>query len=81
MCHNYKRFFSIILLALVDTDYKFLWVDMGVNGSMSDCAVYNQSQFKEQLENGTLGLSTIKALPGDDTAIPHFMIGNDDFPL
>jgi hypothetical protein len=24
---NYKGFFSIVLMALVDTDYKFLWID------------------------------------------------------
>ena len=37
--HNYKGFFSINLLALVDADYKFLWVDVGASGSMSDYAV------------------------------------------
>lgn len=30
--YNYKGFFSIILLALVDADYKFLFVDVGSNG-------------------------------------------------
>jgi len=79
--HNYKGFFSIILLALVDADYKFLWVDVGANGSTSDCAVYNQSQFKAELENGTLGLPPPTPLPGDDTPIPHFVIGDDAFPL
>ena len=39
--HNNKGFYSIILLALVDADYKFLWVDVRANGSTSDCAVYN----------------------------------------
>jgi hypothetical protein len=29
---NYKRFHSIILMALVDADYKFLFVDIGANG-------------------------------------------------
>ena len=79
--HNYKGFFSIILLALVDADYKFLWVDVGANGSTSDCAVYNQSQFKEELENRTLGLPPPTPLAGDDTAIPHFVVGDDAFPL
>lgn len=30
--YNYKGFYSIILMALVDADYKFLYVDLGANG-------------------------------------------------
>ena len=26
---NYKGYFSLVLLALVNTDYKFLWVNVG----------------------------------------------------
>jgi hypothetical protein len=32
MYYNYKGFHSIIMLALVDADYKFLFVDIGANG-------------------------------------------------
>lgn len=41
--YNYKGFFSIVLLAVVDAKYKFLWADVGANGSSSDCGVYNRS--------------------------------------
>ena len=34
--HNYKGFFSIVMLALVDGQYKFRWVDVGTAGSCSD---------------------------------------------
>ena len=34
--HNYKGFFSIVMLALVDGQYKFRWVDVGTTGSCSD---------------------------------------------
>ena len=33
---NYKDFFSVILLAVVSSDYKFLWIDVSVKGFSSD---------------------------------------------
>ena len=62
MFHNYKFFFSILLLRLVDADYKFLWVDVGANGSTSDCAVLNQSDLKEALETDGLGFPPLEDL-------------------
>ena len=29
---NYKAYFSLVLLALVDAEYKFLWVNLGASG-------------------------------------------------
>ena len=43
--YNYKGFFSIVLLALVDADYKFMWTDVGA----SDCGVYNHSELEPGL--------------------------------
>lgn len=34
--YNYKGFFLIPLLALVDADYKFVWIGLGGKGTMSD---------------------------------------------
>ncbi|XP_041351150.1 putative nuclease HARBI1 [Gigantopelta aegis] len=51
---NYKGFFSVVLLALVDANYKFLWLDIGGYGSMSDSQIYNASEMKECLEDGTI---------------------------
>ena len=34
--YNYNGYHSIILIALVDADYKFSWVDVGSNGSAGD---------------------------------------------
>ncbi|XP_068215379.1 uncharacterized protein [Palaemon carinicauda] len=79
--HNYKGFFSIILLAVVDPDYKFVWVDVGANGSASDCGVFNQCSLFDGLENNTLGFQALEPLPDDDRPLPYFFIVDDAFPL
>ena len=40
---NYKGYFSVVLLALVDADYKFLCINMGASGSSSDTQIFNCS--------------------------------------
>ena len=40
---NYKGFFSLVTLALVDYDYKFMFIDVGCQGRISDGGVYNNS--------------------------------------
>ena len=49
--YNYKVFFSLVLLVLVDRDYRFLWVNLGSSGSSSDAHLFNHSK----LNDGTLG--------------------------
>nr|XP_054761139.1 uncharacterized protein LOC129267454 [Lytechinus pictus] len=38
--YNYKGFYSVVLMALVDADYRFIWVDIGGMGSASDAQIY-----------------------------------------
>ena len=42
--HNYTGFFSIPLLALVDANYKFLWIELGGVGRMSDAQIFNDTE-------------------------------------
>jgi len=37
--HNYKGSFSVLLMAVVDAVYKFLWIDVGGYGSQSDAQI------------------------------------------
>jgi len=81
--YNYKGFFSVVLLALVDADYKFVWVSMGSYGSCSDAQVYNNSDLSELLESNELKLPPPEPITADPTQreIPYFLIGDDAFPL
>uniref|UniRef100_UPI00358EEE5F putative nuclease HARBI1 n=1 Tax=Myxine glutinosa TaxID=7769 RepID=UPI00358EEE5F len=79
--HNYKGFFSIVLMALVDADYKFLWVDVGGMGHMSDAQILNASELKECIENETIGFPDPLAMRNDDEEIPFFILGDDAFAL
>ena len=72
--YNYKEFFSIVLLAVVDADYKFMHVDFGQTGSGSDAGVFNESPFKVAMEDGTLNMPKADPPPHSDQPIEYFLI-------
>ena len=76
---NYKGFHSIVLLTLVDADYKFLYVDIGARAS--DGGVFGETDLKEAFEDGSIGMPEPDPLPNDDKPMPYFIVGDDAFPL
>ena len=54
--YNYKHTFSAVLLALVDQNYKFLLVDVGCNGRISDGGVFQSSTLYKALKTGEMNL-------------------------
>ncbi|XP_062592427.1 putative nuclease HARBI1 [Saccostrea cucullata] len=79
--YNYKGFHSLILMGLVDADYKFIGVDIGANGSASDATVFNNLELKDVIENQNIGFPEADPLPNDNRNIPYFIVGDDAFPL
>ncbi len=77
---NYKKFHFIVLMALVDADYKFIWIDVGANGSASNAQIFNSSQLRECIESGDIGLPADVPLPNDDRPTPFFII-DDAVPM
>lgn len=53
---NYKGSFSIVLLAVVDHDYCFRYLDVGANGRCSDGGIFRNSSLKLAIENDFLNL-------------------------
>ena len=44
------------MLALVDTSYKFLYVDVGANGACSDAGIFTVTDLRQAIEQNSLGL-------------------------
>lgn len=61
--YNYKGTFSVVLLALVDADYRFLAVDVGGFGSNSDGGIFANSSLGQALQAGTLNVPAPCPLP------------------
>ena len=54
--YNYKGFFSIVLMAVVDADYNFIFADVGCQGRISDGGVMKNTIFWKKLVNNALHL-------------------------
>ena len=79
--HRYKGFFSIVMLALVDGQYKFRWVDVGTAGSCSDAQIFNASQLKRRIEDGRIGFPDPAPITQGGRDVPYFILADDAFAL
>jgi len=80
--YNYKKVFSIVLLAACASNYKFTLVDCGAYGSNNDAGVFSNSEFGKGLVNGNLHLPQGKSnLPGSDEKTPCFFVADEAFQL
>ncbi len=79
--YNYKNFHSIILMALVDGDYKFTWVEVGANGTSSDEQIFKDCGLKAAIDQQVIGFPPPDCLPDDNKDMPYFFVGDDAFPL
>ncbi|KAK9879480.1 hypothetical protein WA026_023338 [Henosepilachna vigintioctopunctata] len=69
---NYKSTFSVVLFALVDANYKFLYVDAGGQGRISDGGIFKNCSLYTKLERNKLNFPEPAALRGRQRKIPFF---------
>ncbi|KAK4883228.1 hypothetical protein RN001_006547 [Aquatica leii] len=78
---NYKKTFSIVLLALLDANYKFIAVDIGSYGKNSDGGILANSAFGKGLNNKTLNIPESYPLPGTNILTPYVILRDEAFLL
>ena len=78
---NYKHTFSIVLLAIVDADYKFIYTDVGCNGRISNGGVFKNCSVYCALEEKCLNIPKGMQHPGTKQTSPFVVVADDTFPL
>ncbi|XP_068094485.1 uncharacterized protein [Hyperolius riggenbachi] len=68
--YNYKKFFSLVVMAVVDPNLKFIYVDVGAYGSSHDSSVFQHSRFGLKLRTGQMTLPPPRPWP--DTLEPPY---------
>lgn len=78
---NYKKSFSLVLLAVVDARYKFIAIDVGSKGRFSDAGIFSNSAFGKKLKDNLLFLPESKSLEEGGMEMPYIFVGDEAFPL
>lgn len=78
---NYKGTFSVILMAVADFDYKFIYIDVGKQGRISDGGSFASTKLREALDAKSLRVPESSPLPGTDKRLPLYLVGDEAFPL
>ncbi|XP_037303438.1 protein ALP1-like [Manduca sexta] len=78
---NYKSTFSVVLMAIVDANYNFIFADIGCQGRISDGGVFRNTSFYQKLQNNELNLPNDQSLPGRQQNMPFVFVADDAFPL
>lgn len=77
--YNYKGFFSIVLLGVVDSNGKFIYIDVGGNGRASDAIILKNSSLYDALKKESIPPD--EPLPGQIKNTCYYFIGDDIFGL
>lgn len=81
--YYYEGTFSIVLLALVDADYRFLAIDVGSYGGNSDGDIFADSVLGRALQRGTLNVPPPLEHPSAPELgkVNHVIVADEAFPM
>ena len=76
--HNFKNFYSIILMGMVDAQYRFVWGSCGFPGNSHDAIIFQSTQFWTDMQENHVIPQIGKDIAG--VLVPPLVIGDSAFP-
>ena len=80
MFYNYKGFHSIVLQAVADSEYRFIFVDVGAFRKQGDAGTFAASSLDEFIQDPSNFLED-SIVPGIEHKVPYIFVCDDAYPL
>ncbi len=77
--HNFKNFYSIVLMGLVDSHYRFVWASCGYPGNSHDAIIFESTELCSKIKEGNC-IPEIKNNIGGVNVLP-LIIADSAFSL
>ncbi|XP_065069830.1 uncharacterized protein LOC135694882 [Rhopilema esculentum] len=77
--HNFKNFYSIVLMALVDAKYRFIWGSCGFPGNSHDSIILQSTSLWKKIKDGKMIPEICQQI--DAVKIPPLILGDSAFPF
>ena len=75
--HNYKNFYSIVLMAFVDSHYRFIWASCGFPGNMHDAIIFQSTSIYQTIQEKNCIAEIGKKVNG--ISVPPLLIADSAF--
>lgn len=75
---NYKYFYSVVVMAVVNSNYELIYIDVGKQGRFSDGGVMKTTFFFHKLKDGTFNFSENEE---NDEGLNFVFVADEPFSL
>ena len=72
--YNYKGYCSVQMMALIDANYCFTYLEVGAEGRLGDGGHRQSSKLKLAIDKNKLHLPTPSPLPGKDIQLSYAIV-------
>lgn len=79
--YNYKNYFSTILLAVCDHNYRFIAVSIGSQGRQSDGGVFENSNIGVRFARNEMNVPAATEICAGGPVLPYALLGDEAFGL